>query len=354
MRKFLSSALAAGILSSLAAPALAAGRHKTPPVFRPYPAPVTIAGSVHGPDGVPIDGAFIQVRDGVSSAVTGVDGRFDLLAEPHEGRTLVVTAVGYKTAQVPLAHARSITLEPLPVYRPAEIPPPPPEVAADESVFDTQVSGAYRTRYQSYAANGRGITGWADNEFGIDARYRAADWVFGLEGHRNRVPYDIQGLSPQPSTAPEVEQSSWNLSAGPVFDLWGLELLPRLVFANRYCDPSGTNGTPWTGTPLDFSQTELAGEVSLDLGYRLGPVTAVIDGSRSFVEATTLTGAPYGPTDVGLNEGGITLSYTVIPGLRADLAYQRTFDVGVPGTHLDQWADVIGLGLTYLPAQVQP
>ncbi len=324
-------------------------------VGRPTRAPalVLIRGRVVGPHGAPVDGAFVQVADGVSSAISGPDGRFELQAQTSEGRTLIVTAVGFETARVVESGAATIVMAPLPTYRPALLPLPPRRHAAGSQVFDTQVAAAYRTRYQSFVSSGRGVSGWADNEFGIDARYRAADWVFGLAGFRNKTPFTIAGLSAQPSSAPEIEQSQWNLSAGHVFSVGDLEFLPQVVFSNSYSVPS-TSGTPWTGTPLDFSQTRLAGDVALDVGYRLGPVVAILHGARSFAEATSLSGAPYPATDVGMNEAGIDLGYTVMPGLKADLSYLRTFDVGVPGTHLDEWADVMGLGLTYLPAQVQP
>ena len=340
-------------------PALAASR-VAGPSSRPGGSPpsrrfalVRVSGRVLGPHDAPVAGAFIQVADGVSSAISGPDGRFELQARLSEGRTLIVTAVGFETARVLVSRAATIVLAPLPTYRPAIIPPPYRRAAADSRVFDTQVAAAYRTRYQSFASNGKGVSGWADNEFGIDARYRAANWVFGLAGFRNKVPFTIAGLSPQPSSAPEIEQSAWSLSAGHVFSVAHLEFLPQLVLSNRYSVPS-SSGTPWTGTPLDFSQTRLAGDVAFDVGYRLGPVVAILHGARSFAEATSLSGAPYPATDVGMNEAGIDLGYTIMPGLKVDLSYLRTFDVGVPGTHLDEWADVMGLGLTYLPAQVQP
>ncbi|MBU6428110.1 MAG: hypothetical protein KGR26_03795 [Cyanobacteria bacterium REEB65] len=313
-------------------------------------APLVIAGEVLGPDGAPVDGAFIHLSDGVSSAITGSTGKFELTPDSGEGGRLVVTAVGFQTAEVPLARWSVVHLVPQPSYQPAIVPPPSPFEIGGSHVFDTQIAGAYRLRYQSLAANGRGVQGWANNEYAIAARYRAGNVVLGLEGYRLRAPLTLSGASVQPSSTPEVEQDAWNLSLGYDFEAIGLEILPELVFANDYFVPTN-GGTPWTGTPLDFDQTRTAGVVGLEIGRRLGPLVAALHGQTSIAENTTLLGAPYAATNARLSEVGLDLGYTIFPGLRADLTYARTL---ATGTQLDEWADVLGLGLTYLPAQVQP
>jgi len=63
----------------------------------------------------PVAGAILAIDempwalDGVASAVTGADGSFRLTTVPHEARTLLVSARGYRSARVSLAERASST-----------------------------------------------------------------------------------------------------------------------------------------------------------------------------------------------------------------------------------------------------
>lgn len=347
--------------------------HPAPPLARPVPPPALVAplpvrperpspvdprqpgsrrsvtGRVLAPDGTAIAGALVQQQGGIAAATTDASGSFAITLDASGSGLFTITAVGYLAQQVTAASASQVVLIPVPVYRPAFAPLPPEPRPGPAHPFDTGLSLQYRVRNLALTSQGRGVTGLADNEIYGEARYRPGDWVLALKGYHDKVPFSVAGLSSQPSPAPEVDRSQWLASAGYAVDLGPLELVPQLAYSSAYVQ--NTTGMPWTGTPLDFSQTWSGFGVGLDAGVILGSWEILGEGQWVPSYATTASAAPYPVGPVAWSTLGATLGYDVMPGLRLDLSYQREQAVG---TNLFEGDDVYGLGLSYHPARILP
>lgn len=334
------------LLLSTAAPVLAAA---------PLPG---ANGQVVAPDGKPLADVFVQQQGAIASAITDQAGRYRLKLDPGGEPVLVFSSAGYLSQVVPSSGAQRVTLRPIPTYVPMFQPVPSEHVPVTDQRFDTELGLSYRLRDQFTTASGRTVTGLANNELAGEARYRVRDVVLGLSGFRSRVPVAIAGLTPQPNPAPAIETSQWNVSAGYVLPLGSFELLPEVFYSNYYVSPSN-NGTPWTGTPLDYAQTRQSSNllgflplgVGLDAGTRWGDWELFVHGRYVPDYATTLSGAPYALNDVAWGNTGATLGYNLFPGLRLDFDYSRQFSWG---TNFGEAANVYGIGLSYHPMRVAP
>src|SRR4051812_40594012 len=72
----------------------------------------TVTGTVKGDDGQPIPGASVKVKEAATVGMsTGIDGRFSLVV-PANGRTLVITFLGYVSQEVaiPASNVVSVNL----------------------------------------------------------------------------------------------------------------------------------------------------------------------------------------------------------------------------------------------------
>jgi hypothetical protein len=220
--------------------------------------------------------------------------------------------------------------------------------ACAEDAFDTQIGLDYRVRYQATAARGRGVEGWANNELALAARLRADSLVVGLAGFRNKVPLAIAALPSQPAPQPAVESSRWDVSLGYAFDLVLLTVLPRVSYTFAYTVPS--SAVPWTGTPLDFSQTRQGPGVGVEVAAGMAPLDVIGRFSTIPSLGTTLSGAPYAVEPVLASEIGVRFGYTLFPGLRASVDLARQW---ATGKDQDEWADIGAFGLTYYPEHVK-
>ncbi len=334
MRPF-TTLFAMGLGLSLAAPAFAAD--------------VTVTGRVQGPDGKPVPNLFVQQQGAIASATTDARGQYTLRLDPNGRQVLVISGVGFLSQEVPVSAAQTIVMRPVPTYRPGFVPVAPEAAIGVYRLFDTQVGLSYRVRDQYLASSGRSVTGWANNEFAGEARYRVNDWALGLTGFRVKAPVSIGPAATQPNPAPALETTQWNLSAGYVLGLGGFELLPQVLLSNYYLTPSGT--TPWTGTTADYAQTRQGLGLALDAGTRIGAFEVIAHGMYVPWAAVTVTTAPQAPASPHWGEAGLTLGYNLFPGLRADLSYTRHFGAG---STYDDFANVYGLGLSYHPERVTP
>ncbi len=220
--------------------------------------------------------------------------------------------------------------------------------ALAEDAFDTQIGLDYRVRYQATAARGRSVEGWANNELALDARLRADDVVVGLSGFRNKVPLVITALPSQPTPQPAVESSRWDVSLGYAFDLVLLTVLPRVSYTFAYTVPG--SAIPWTGTPLDFSQTRQGPGVGVEIAAGMAPFDVIGRVSTVPSLGTTLSGAPYEVEPVVASEVGVRFGYRLFPGLRASVDLARQWATGKDQA---EWANVGSFGLTYYPEQVK-
>lgn len=325
------------VISGLSVPAYAA------------PAEPSVSGKVLNAQGMPLANVFVQQQGGIASAISDERGSFTLKLDPNGRMALVYSAVGYVTAEVPAGQAGTVILQPVPSYRPAFVMVQSVATPVETRLFDTGLSLSYGVRQQQTTYSNRNVEGWANNEIQGEARYRVGDVALGLKGFRNKVPVTISGLATQPASLPTVETSQVNASLGYAFTAFAHEIMPQLVYSNYFVAPSNA-GTPWTGTPLDYTQTRQALGVALDVGHRMGPWDLI--GNGVWLPYTiSLTGAPYTLENVGWNELGLTIGYNAAPGLRLDLSYRRQF---AAGTSYGDWANIYGLGISYHPERNTP
>lgn len=327
---------ALGLALSTTAPALAAD--------------AVVSGRVLDPDGKPAANVFVQQQGAIASATTDARGQYTLRLDPSGRQSLVFSGVGFLSRQVAVAGAQVVTMKAVPTYTPTFQPVPEEAAIGVYRLFDTEIGLSYRLRDQAITYSGRNLSGWANNELWGEARYRVNNWALGLNGFRVKAPLTIGPLATQPSPAPTVETSQWNLTLGYVLGLGNVEILPQLSWSNSYVTPSSS--TPWTGTPADYAQTRQGLGLVLDAGTRLGAVELIAHGmfvpSGSVIAPT----APYSLDALQWGEGRLTVGYNVIPGLRADLSYTRQF--GWASGSYGESANVYGLGLSYHPERVTP
>lgn len=326
--------------------ALGLGLCLTTPAFA---AEATVSGRVLGPDGKPVSNLFVQQQGAIASATTDARGQYTLRLDPAGRQVLVFSGVGYLSQEVPTSSARSVVMRPVPVYRPAFVPVPAEATIGVYRLFDTQIGLAYRLRDQFLTSRGRNVSGLANNELAAEARYRVNDWVLGLNGFRVKAPVTVGPLTTQPAAAPSLETSQWNLSAGRVFAVGDVEVLPQLTYANHFYTPGSS--TPWTGTPADYAQSRQGLGLTLDAGQRFGALEVIAHGMVVPWASTQAPTAPSAPDSVAWGELGATFGYTLVPGLRADLSYTRQFG---SGSTFGEYANVYGIGISYHPERVTP
>lgn len=307
-------------------------------------------GRVVAPDGKPLAGVLVHQPGGVASALTDEQGRFFLRLDPAAQARLSFSAVGYLACEVPLPGAGSVTLQPVPVYRPGFKPLAPEPEPAERPFFDSQLGLHYRVRYQSVTGRSHLVEGWASNDLAGFARLRAAPVVLGLEGFRFKAPLTLAPLAAQVSPQPTVENTQWAAWLGYPLSLGGIEWLLQAGYVTSYWVP-GNQGTPWTGTPLDFGQTRQGAALALEAGHAFGALDVSARVAYIPALATVLSGAPYSVGDLRSTEVVIGAGYEVLPGLRLGLNVARQW---ANGTDLDEWANVFGLSATYLPERVRP
>lgn len=307
-------------------------------------------GRVVAPDGKPLAGVLVHQPGGVASALTDEQGLFSLRLDPAAQPRLSFSAVGYLACEVPLAGAGVVTLQPVPVYRPGFRPLAPEPGPTERPFFDTQLGLQYRARYQSVTGRSHRVEGWAGNDLAGVARLRAAPVVLGLEGFRFKAPLTLAPLAAQVSPQPTVENTQWAAWLGYPFSFQGLEWLPQAGYVTSYWVP-GNQGTPWTGTPLDFGQTRQGAALALEAGRAVGALD--LSARVTYIPAlgTVLSGAPYSVGDLRSAEVAIGAGYEVLPGLRLGLNVARQW---ANGADLDEWANVFGLSAIYLPERVRP
>lgn len=324
------------LVASAAAPAIAA------------PAEGTFSGKVMGPDGKPLSSVFVQQQGAINSAISDDKGNFTLKLDPKGRQVLVFTAVGFVGQEVSAASAQSVTLRAVPAYRPTFSGAPAQDVAVGNAVFDTQVGLGYGLRGQQVTTGARTVDGVAINGIVADARYRTGDVVLGLSGYRIKAPILLSPLTTQPTSVPSVDHSEWNLSAGYTLRAAGVDFLPQLVYTNSFITPSYT--TPWTGTPMDFSQSRHAIALGLEAGKRFGDLELIGRGKLPVLRSTT-SSAPYNLGDVRWGDVGLLVGYNVMPGLRLDLTATQQW-AGPANTY--ESTQIYGVGLSYHPERVAP
>lgn len=324
------------LVASAAAPAIAA------------PAEAPVSGRVQGADGRPLSSVFVQQQGAVNSAITDEKGAYALKLDPKGRQVLVFTAVGFVGQEVAADRAQTVTLRPVPTYRPAFTKAPVQQVAVGDAIFDTQVGLGYGLRNQQLNTGTYRVDGLAVNGLVADARYRVGDGVLGLSGYRVKAPVHLAGLTSQPNPAPSVDHSEWNLIAGYTLRAAGLEWLPQLVYTNSFVTPA--YATPWTGTPQDFAQSRHALAVGLEAGKRFGALEVIGRGKLPVLRSTT-SAAPYDLGDVKWGDVGILLGYTLTPGLRLDLTATQQW-AGATNTY--ESSQIVGVGLSYHPERVAP
>ncbi|HVW61749.1 MAG TPA: TonB-dependent receptor [Puia sp.] len=79
-------------------------------VYHPAPPPVRIKGTVLNNNNIPMSGVTVVVRGTNTSAVTGDDGSFSIMA-PYSEATLVFSYIGYQTQEIPLEGKTSVVIK---------------------------------------------------------------------------------------------------------------------------------------------------------------------------------------------------------------------------------------------------
>ncbi len=337
-----------GLPALVGLPALAAPAAQSRPVSSQEQ--TRFEGRATAPDGAPVAGVLVQQLGGIASAITDDQGRFVLRLEPGARSALTFSAVGYLPREVPLNQAMSVSLRPVPIYRPGFKPLVSEAEQRPDRFYDTQLGVMYRTRYQSVTGRSRLVEGWANNDLAGYARVRAEPLVLGLEGFRFKAPVTIGPLTAQPAPQPAVETTQWSAWLGYPFEVAEFELLPQIGYTTSYWVPNNL-GTPWTGTPLDYNQTRQGVGIGIEAGRAFGCLD--LTGRIAVIPAlgTVLSGAPYSVGDLRSAELGLGAGYQVVPGLRLGVNAARQWD---SGTDLDEWANIFGVSVTYLPERVKP
>ncbi len=73
------------------------------------PLPIRVSGVVKDEDGLPLEGASVNIKNGTGTAVSGADGKFEIEV-PDESAVLVFSFVGYTRKEVPVGNSRNLTV----------------------------------------------------------------------------------------------------------------------------------------------------------------------------------------------------------------------------------------------------
>lgn len=307
-----------------------------PAVIAQAPAPVpTLATGVvlDAQTNEPIAGALVQQAGSVSSAFTQQDGGFRLLLEKAGGSELTVSMVGYDAATVPVADGRGLRVRlkaqqgfiPAgPVLAPVAIG----QSAAETAPLNSGVIFAYRLRQTSQTAptpSGASatISGLANNDFKLGARFRLKPWLFEAEGAHFETPTDVAGLRNEdnPAFSPSTYQAGARVGYLVAFTP---DLEAALSGAYRWTNTVPNNAkVRYTGSDLDFEQTRHAVGGTVTAAWRPGRGRFHLEGALGLyplVFASSETGGqPYAQNF--LSEARVIAGYEVMPGLRAGLGY---------------------------------
>lgn len=71
---------------------------------------ITVKGTVTTPDGEPVVGAYVLVKDTTNGQITDLDGAFTITNAPQSG-TLIAAFMGMKTVEIPVSSSVSIVME---------------------------------------------------------------------------------------------------------------------------------------------------------------------------------------------------------------------------------------------------
>ncbi|MEB3299285.1 MAG: carboxypeptidase-like regulatory domain-containing protein [Candidatus Sericytochromatia bacterium] len=295
--------------------------------------PSAIAGEVVDAVGRPVPSALVSLRGRVGLAVTDDSGRFTL--EGSDGVVvLVVSAPGYVTREVGRDAAARIVLEPLPVYEAAFVTPARgSETAAGEQpvqAFPSRISLGLSARQWMVAREpdgdrpGRVASGLILNMLDATGQFRAGNFLVGVSTSRVKGKLTVGGLLTQPDPQPTVEESTFVVSAGPVFGDASFEWVPSLVWTGLTTQVSNAN-TPWTGTPLDYAQNRQGLGLGLDAGTVLFGATLRAGLSYTPLQSVQMPAAPYEVTDFQPGTLHATLALPMASGLDLEVQTSRRF-----------------------------
>ncbi|MEB3222170.1 MAG: carboxypeptidase-like regulatory domain-containing protein [Candidatus Sericytochromatia bacterium] len=315
------------VLNLLAATALLAAPAAATPAL-----PAVAQGTVvDASTGAPLPGVLVQQEGAVSSAFTQADGTFRLLTERAAGPCLVVSAIGFEPAHVPLKAGQPpirVALEPISGFLPASPMLPADQLGqgpADSAPLNTGMVFAYRLRNQVMQAGGARLDGWANNDWRLGLRLRLRPLMLEAEGSHHETPVDLAGLSRQAN--PAFRPSTWQ--AGARVGLLTPVLHPDLEFVGamgyRWTNTVPNNGdVPFTGSDLDWEQTRQAFGPVGTLAWRPGRGRFHAEASYGWypwlLTAAKAPGRAFA-TSLLTDFRGV-VGFELVPGARLGLGYQ--------------------------------
>lgn len=315
-----------------------------PAIVVQAPVSATVTGVVRDAEsGRAISGALVQQSGSVTSTFTGEDGRFRLLLDRRGAPSLQVTAVGYEAATVPVGQDLAIALQPVRGFLPvAPIGPTTPlgSSALDKKPLNSGVIFGYRLRHQTATSGAASISGFANNDFKLGARFRWSPWLVEGEGMHWETPIDVTGLPREENPAFSPSAWAFGARAGRIFP-FGEHLEAAAMLGYRYQSVvPNNNDIPYTGSALDFEQTRHAFGPVGTVAWRPAAGPWHLEGSLGLyplvVASARTPGTPYAGSFLTDLRG--TLGYEIVPGMRAGLGYgfQDWRGNGADSAHLFQ------------------
>ncbi|MBO9540486.1 hypothetical protein J7643_07845 [bacterium] len=233
-----------------------------------------------------------------------------------------------------------------------------PACAAEAQAPEADLLGnAFGLRYQyrtfNAAESGNGVAGAIDNGLGLRWQGRWENWLWRLDGTRDRANVRLaDGFSPlsPDATVASPETFETSLSLGRVWHVAGAAAWAPYLSLDYRSLQAHNSGSRYTGTALDFDQTWLAPGVGVAAEWAIHPrLVLSADVAWYPVAAVTMAQAPANLTGTWGLKPGVSLGFGVAPGIRLEAAYLHDL-WRADGFALD--SDAITLGLASHPAEV--
>lgn len=325
-----------------------------PALVAAAPAPTVATGVVlDAQTGRPIAGALVQQEGSVTSAFTNQKGQFRLLLDASGGTNLTVSNVGYDGATVPIGNGRAlrVTLNPVGAFMPTMPLPallPSAETAVSSAPLNSGIRFGYRVRQSGITQAGAGISGFANNDFGLGLRFRWHPWLLEAEGAHNQFPVDVSGLGTDQN--PAFTPSTWQAGArvGPFYSFSNtLEGALQLGYQYKNVVPNNSD-VRYTGSSIDYEQTRHALGLVGTLAWKPHQGPWHLEASLGLYPLVYAWAKDNQPAIGGnfLTDARAEVAYELVPGLRLGLGYQLENWRGTLGS---DDSNILALNLFYTP-----
>jgi hypothetical protein len=303
--------------------------------------------------GQPVSGALVQQEGSVTSAFTKPDGSFRLLLDRSGAASLTVSGVGFESQTLPVGNGKDLKVSLATVGGFVPSAPNTPLVpmgqsSADTAPLNTGLIFGYRLRREVTEQGGASISGLANNDFRLAARYRMRPWLLEAEGSHAQTPVDLPSLPRESS--PAFSPSTWQVGArgSYIFPL-SKDLETAAGLGYRWSNTVPNNGDiRYTGSGIDTEQTRHAVGVVGTAAWRPNRGPWHFEGTLGLYPlvfgSAKAPGTPFANTFRSDVRG--VVGYELTPGLRLGVGGQWDQWVGNGGS---VGAQIVSLQLHYTP-----